>query len=179
MDIQLVGLDTPNIIMMDWLQTPTTGQLVEGPALQASVFIALLSDAIADQADQLPTPNSDDLRGWWGDLNAQAIWGGWPLGSKLWLLTRTSIVGPGAASGATITRVQQYIANALQPFVDNKICSRFTVTAEQTNSQTILAHVTMYRGPKSAIALQFQALWTEQASAPVVPMFLPPPFQGQ
>jgi phage gp46-like protein len=169
-DIQLVGIDSPDVILMDWLQTPITGQVAEGPALQASAFVALLSDAIADPAEQLPDLNSDDRRGWWGDLDAQAIWGGWPLGSRLWLLTRAKIVGPGAAAGATITRVQQYIATALQPFVDNKICSRFTVTAEQTDSQTIIAHVTMYRGPKNSIALQFQTVWTEQANAPNTPI---------
>jgi len=179
MDIQLVGIDTSDVIMSDWLQTPITGQIVEGAALQAACFVALLSDAIADPADQLPDPNSDDRKGWWADSDAQAIWGGWPIGSRLWLLTRAKIVGSGAAAGATITRVQQYIAAALQPFVDNKICSKFTVTAQQTNSQTIIAHIKMYRGPKTAIALQFQTVWTEQISAVNAPMFLPAPFRGQ
>lgn len=163
MDIQLVALPSPDVIFMDWLQTPISGQLTEGPGLQAAVTIALLSDAIADPADQLPDPNSDDLRGWWGDVDAQEIWGGWTLGSKLWLLTRTSIVDQNAKAGATITRVQQYIAAALQPFVDNQICSKFTVTAQQTDIQTITANVVMYRGPKGAIALQFQAVWNELA----------------
>lgn len=181
MDIQLTGIPSPDVIMLDWLKTPITGQLAEGPSLQSAVFVALLSDAIADPADQLPDPNSDDLRGWWGDLDAAEIWGGWVLGSKLWLLTRTSIVDQNARAGATITRVQQYIAAALQPFVDNKICSKFTVTAQQTNSQSIRARVKMYRGPKSAIALEFQALWDEQIGAvppPVSIALLPPGLAG-
>jgi phage gp46-like protein len=173
MDIQLTGVNSPVVITMDWLKGPVTGQLTEGPSLQAAVFVALLSDAIAAPSDVLPNPNSDDLRGWWGDLDAAEIWGGWTLGSKLWLLTRTSIVDQNAKAGATITRVQQYLAAALQPFVDNKICSKFTVTARQTNIQTIIAHVKMYRGPKSAIALEFQALWNEQTSAVPIPSPLP------
>jgi phage gp46-like protein len=178
MDIQLTGIPSPDVIAMDWLKAPITGQLAEGPSLQAAVFTALLSDAIAAPSDQLPDPNSDDLRGWWGDLDATEIWGGWPLGSKLWLLTRTSIVDQNARAGATVTRVQQYIAAALQPFVDNKICSKFTVTARQTNIQTIIAHIKMYRGPKSAIALEFQALWNEQIAAVSLPAQLPPFLAG-
>jgi phage gp46-like protein len=178
MDIQLVGVSSPDVIMLDWLQGPITGQIVDGPSLQAAVFVALLSDAIAAPSDVLPDPNSDDLRGWWGDLDAQEIWGAWPLGSKLWLLTRTSIVDQNARAGATITRVQKYLAAALQPFVDNKICSKFTVTARQTNIQTIISHVKIYRGPKSAIALEFQALWNEQIAAVPLPAPLPPALTG-
>ena len=177
MDIQLTGVSSPDVILMDWLQTPVTGQIAEGPSLQAAVFVALLSDAIASPSDQLPDPNSDDLRGWWGDLDVEEIWGGWPLGSKLWLLTRTSIVDQNARTGATITRVQKYLAAALQPFVDNKICSKFTVTAEQVDIKSIRARVKMYRGPKSAIALEFESLWTEQTntlSLPNTQTFVPP-----
>jgi phage gp46-like protein len=38
-----------------------------------TVKLALLTDAIADPADILPDPDSNDRRGWWGDLDAETI----------------------------------------------------------------------------------------------------------
>src|ERR1017187_2201183 len=102
-----------------------------------------------------------DLRGWWEYENVQQIWGGWPPGSKLCLLTRAKILGIGSREGATVTRVQQYIQAATQPFIDNKICSRIDIAAQQINDHTITARMTAYRGPKTLISLQFQALWTQ------------------
>jgi phage gp46-like protein len=109
----------------------------------------------------LPDPRSDDRRGWWGNLDAKAIWNGWPIGSKLWLLTRAKIVDQNAREGATIARVENYIRTALQPFIDNKICSRVTVTATQIGEQRIDAKIVLFRGPKTAIQLLFAPLWTE------------------
>jgi hypothetical protein len=47
----------------------------------------------------------------------------------------------------------------MQPFVNAKLCSAFTVSVAQVSQSRIDATVTMYRGPKTAISLQFQALW--------------------
>lgn len=159
-DFRLVPVATPDIVTFDWLQTPT-GLLDETHELATAVTVALCGDAEADPSDVLPDPNSDDRRGWWGDLDAARIWGGWPIGSKLWLLTRAKIVDAGAREGATVARVQDYIAACLQPFVTARICSSFTVAATQVDVQGIDARVTIYRGPKSAIDLQYQALWND------------------
>jgi len=158
-DVRLVPVQTIDIVSLDWLQSPVTGLLYETNELVTAGIVAICSDAQAAPSDQLPDPNSSDLRGWWGDLDAAEIWGGWPIGSKLWLLTRSSIVGSGARQGATTARIQAYISQCLQPFVTAKLCSRFSVTVTQVNSQRIDATVTIYRGPKGAIALQFQNLW--------------------
>lgn len=82
---------------LDWLQTPT-GLIDETNELVTAFLVALGSDAAAAASDVLPDPRSDDRRGWWGDLNAAAIWNGWPLGSKLWLLTRAKILDAAARS---------------------------------------------------------------------------------
>jgi phage gp46-like protein len=161
MDIQLVQITGPEVVTLDWLLSPITGLPAEAAELATAVTVALCSDAVADPSDDLPDPNSTDLRGWWGDWDADVIWGGWPLGSKLWLMTRSSIVGQGARQGATVDRLQSYIQIALQPFVDNKICSSFTVTVTQTTDQQIVAYIVMYRGPKAAVALNFQGVWNE------------------
>jgi phage gp46-like protein len=169
-DFRLVPVSSP-IIGMDWLQSPVTGLIDETAELISAVNIALLSDASADPSDKLPDPYSDDLRGWWGDLDAAEIWGGWPIGSKLWLLSRAKIVDSGAREGATVARVQAYISAAIQPFVANRMATRFSVTATQVGKQRIDARLIIYRGPKNAIQLQYQALWDE---LPPLPPFRAP-----
>jgi phage gp46-like protein len=150
---------------MDWLKSPI-GLIDETAELISAVNVALMTDSLAAPTDVLPDPNSNDRRGWWGDLDADTIWGGWPIGSKLWLLTRAKIVDSGAREGATIARVQAYISAAIQPFITAKLASRFSVTATQVNRQRIDARVIIYRGPKSAIELQYQALWDELPPGP-------------
>lgn len=159
-DIQLVPVITPIVMNFTWLQTPT-GLLDETQELASAVTLALNSDATADVGDVLPDPRSSDRRGWWGDLDAQTIWGGWPLGSKLWLLTRAKIIGAGSREGPTTVRVKNYITIALQPFIDNRICSQITVDVSLNNIQQITAAITIYRGPKAAIQLRYDPLWTE------------------
>lgn len=159
MDFRLVPQDTIDVISLDWFQSPGTGLIDETEDLKTAVIVALCTDALADVSDVLPDPNSSDRRGWWGDYHADTIWGGWPVGCKLWLLTRAKILGPGSKEGPTLARVQTYISQAIQPFVTARLCSRFVVGVKRTNIQRIDASVTIFRGPKSAISLQFQALW--------------------
>jgi phage gp46-like protein len=159
-DVRLVPIVTPIALTFDWLQTPT-GLLDETQQLASAVTVAFNTDATADPSDVLPDPRSDDRRGWWGDLDAEAIWGGWPIGSKLWLLTRAKIVDSGAREGATIVRVKNYLLAALQPFIDHRICSQVTVDVALNNIRQITAQVTIYRGPKSAIQLNYDPLWQE------------------
>lgn len=159
-DIRLVTIATPDVVTFDWLQTPT-GLLDETNELITAILVAMNTDAKASPSDALPDPRSTDLRGWWGDLDAATIWNGWPLGSKLWLLTRAKIVDQNAREGATIARAEAYLSACLQPFVTAGICSSFTVKAWQENIQAIYARVKIYRGPKTAIQLEFEPLWTE------------------
>ena len=56
-----------------------------------------------DVLPQLTAPGDEpDLRGWWGDTDAGTIWGGWPIGTRLWLLSRAKITDSAARQGATI-----------------------------------------------------------------------------
>lgn len=159
-DIKLVPVNTIDVMSFDWLQTPA-GLLEEDAEIITAFLVAIFSDAAADANDALPDPRSNDRRGWWGDDQAAEIWNGWPLGSKLWLLTRAKIVDQMAREGATIARVQQYLYACLTPFVTAGICSKVLVTASQDTEARIVATATMFRGPKSAIALQFAPLWSE------------------
>jgi phage gp46-like protein len=137
------------------------GALDYRQALATAVMVALGTDGLAYPADVLPDPDSTDRRGWWGDLDAAEIWNGWPIGSRLWLLERAKILPPEAREGATVVNVQNYIAEALQPFVDRGICSTFTVNAWRHDIDSIYAVVRIYRGPLMEVELQFQILWDE------------------
>jgi phage gp46-like protein len=159
-DFQLVPFASPAAVTFDWLQTPT-GAIDETQQLATAILVALNTDATADASEVLPDPRDSNRRGWWGDLNAEAIWNGWPIGSKLWLLTRAKIVDRNAREGATITRVENYILRALQPFIDHGICTKIITVATQKDAQTITALITVYRGPKTAIQLEYQTLWSE------------------
>jgi phage gp46-like protein len=145
-------------VTLDW-NLLQDGVLDDRYALATAVAIALGTNALADVTDPLPDPDSTDRQGWWGNLDAQEIWGAWDIGSKLWLLRRSAIEGPNAFRGATIALVNNYIRAAIQPFVANRICSSFIVVSERVSTQQINSLITIYRGPAPAIELRFQSLW--------------------
>jgi phage gp46-like protein len=149
---------------MDWMMLDN-GTLDDTQALATAVCVALGTNSEASDTDILPDPDSTDRQGWWGDLDCQEIWGAWPIGSKLWLLRRAKILEANAQEGATVSRVIDYIRQAIQPFVENHICSRFEVQAARVSPQQINAAIAIFRGPLPAIQLQYQILWDELASS--------------
>lgn len=147
-------------IPIDW-SLLGDGTLDDTQALATAVVVALGTDRLALPDDILPDPDSTDRAGWWGDLDAAELFDGWPIGTRLWLLKRAKIVGPEAPEGATVSRVEEYISEAIQPFVDLKIASSFEVEAQRVGVERIDALVTIYRGPKTPVELRFQILWQE------------------
>lgn len=164
-DLRLVEIKatSPLAVSFDFLITPA-GSIDETQALATAVIVALGTDARAHGDDELPDLDSQDRRGWWGDLDADRLWGGWPIGSRLWLLERAKITDEAAREGATIARIENYCREALRPFVAKKLASRFDVTAFRTDIGSIGAAITIYRGPLPAISLEFQSLWDEIGS---------------
>ena len=147
-------------VELDWLLTDQN-LIADGYDLQSAVIVALGTDALAGVSDELPDLDATDRRCWWGDMDAEDIWGGWPVGSKLWLLTRASITGPGSVNGSTLTRADGYTRDAMKPFVQNLIASQIDVVAEQIDMQRVDVGVVIYRGPQSAVALRYSDLWDE------------------
>lgn len=146
-------------ISMDWL----CGEI--DPAggaddLSESVVVALGSDRRALSDDPLPDPSDrNNLRGVWSDTGAKEIWNGWPVGVRYWLLRRAKIVGQRARGGATIARINEYTSEAIQPFVDLGVASRFTVDTVRKGLHRIETSVMIYRGPNDEVALRYQYLW--------------------
>lgn len=147
-------------IPIDWLLLDD-GTLDDSQALATAVIVALGTDRLALPDDILPDPDSTDRAGWWGDMDAQELFDGWPVGTRLWLLKRTKIVGPESFEGSTVARVEQFIREAIQPFVDLKIATGFDVQAARVGVNRIDAYLVIYRGPKSPVELRFQVLWNE------------------
>lgn len=143
---------------MDW-SLLDDGTLDDTQALATAVIVALGTDRLAEESDILPDPDSSDRRGWWGDLDADLIWDGWPIGSRLWLLQRDKIDGPGSQRGATTVRVEHYIREAIQPFLDRRIGSAMYVEATRIGRERIDALIRIYRGPTLEIELRYQVLW--------------------
>jgi phage gp46-like protein len=162
-DIRLVQRGTfpfQTEVSIDWLLL-NDGTLDDTQALATAVIVALGTNRLALASDVLPDPDSTDREGWWGDLDAGEVWGGWTIGSRLWLLRRDKIVGTGAREGATVTRVEQYIREAIQPFIDLKVASAMFVQAERITLERIDAIVRLYRGPDIAVDIRYQVLWDE------------------
>ncbi len=161
MDIRLIQNVTfpgQGVVQIDWLLLGD-GTLDATQELATSVIVALGTDRLADIGDQLPDPDDTDRRGWWGDYQAQEIWDGWPVGSRLWLLSREKIEGAESRRGATTVRIEQYIREAIQPFIDRRIGSSFQVKATRVDKQRIDALVRIYRGPVVEIELRYAILW--------------------
>jgi phage gp46-like protein len=162
MDVRLVQsvLFPQYDVQSDW-QLRDDGSLDERQALATAVIVALGTDALADRDDILPDPDDTNRAGWWGDLDAEEIWDGWPIGSRLWLLKRSKIEPPGSRNGATVVRIDGYIREALQPLLDRRIASRLNVDVQRAGLERIDARIVVYRGPSLAVELRYAILWTE------------------
>jgi phage gp46-like protein len=159
-EIRLVNVTNLSGIWTDWLLTPF-GKLDETEELVNIVKVALLTWALADVDDTLPDPDSNDRAGWWGDFDAETVWGGWPIGAKIWLLSRSSITPAEARAGATLALAEQYCRIALQPLIEKRMCSRVEVQATRGDISRINVAIQLYRGPRLLIELRFQDLWDD------------------
>jgi phage gp46-like protein len=159
-DIRVINVTNLEGIWADWLLKPNN-TLDESEELANLVKVALLTFGLARTDDILPDPDSTDRCGWWGDLDAETIWDGWPIGSKLWLLSRAKITPAEAREGSTLTRAEQYCRAALNPLVTKRICSGFDVNATRGSLERIDVGIKVYRGPLLQIELRFQNLWSE------------------
>lgn len=166
-DIRIVSSATLRETVADWLLLPS-GTLDERQVLANYVKIALMTDKLSDPDEIRPDPDSDDRRGWWGDMDADSIWHGWPIGTKNWLLERAKLSDVYAWEGDTLFRAENYTREAVQPLVKMRMCSGITVTAERIGLERIDVRVTMYRGPIVAVDLLFQDLWAAMVSEPML-----------
>lgn len=147
-------------VTIDWILL-SDGTLDDSQALATSIVVALGTNSLADVDDQMPDPDSTDRCGWWGDYDGDIIWNAWPIGCKLWLMRRASIQDVQSRQGATVARVKNYVHDAIRPFVDNKIISRFDAYVERVDKQRIDSLIRIFKGPVPVIDLRYTVDWDE------------------
>jgi phage gp46-like protein len=174
-DIRIVSSADLSGTYADWNFLLPPGVLDETEELANYARVALMTDATAAPTDILPDPDSDDRRGWWGDLDAAAIWpNAWPIGCKNWLLSRAKINDSPSFEGNTVVRAEDYTRSALNPLVTMGMASALDVLAYRASDYdqsarfdqiNVLARI--YRGPLPEVALLFQDLWQDMMITPI------------
>lgn len=157
-DVRIVSRATLRETVADWLLLKN-GLLDERDELANMCKVALMTDRLSESYEIRPDPDSDDRKGWWGDMDSEVIWRGWPIGTKNWLLTRAKISDRYAWEGDTVVRAEAYTREAVAPLVNRKICSAIEVTAQRVDIDRINVRVVVYRGPDPEVELIFQDLW--------------------
>lgn len=155
----------PLAVTFDWLMTPL-GQLDTTYELVTAVIVALGTDRLAEDDDILPGLDDTDRRGWWGDLDATELFDAWPIGTRLWLLSRHKITGERAKQGSSTARAREYAYEALQPFVDRGICREIEVTAVRNAIDKIDLTVTLIRGDEPNLTIRYASLWNDIKNPP-------------
>lgn len=150
---------TDPALTLDWLIAPVdedgAGELAD------AVAVALGTDRLADAADELPDPNDDNRRGWWGDLDTALLFGGWPIGCRLWLMAREKITDAMAQRGSTIGRIEAYIREAMQPFIEARIATQMKIDIQRVGLDRIDAQITLFRGQVILVDLRYASLWNK------------------
>lgn len=149
-DIRVVW--NPDLVAGDWTLSGRTLDSTNG--LVTAIAVALFTHRTAEDDDELPEFASD-RRGWWADSQAAEVRDGWPIGSRLWLLSREK------QTEDTRARAEFYIREALEPFVDRRIVSAYDLTVEWFAPERLGAEITLYRGSRQSIAVRFETLWNE------------------
>ena len=91
-----------------------------------------------------------------GAIRRAAIWDGWPIGTRLWTCggTRSRSGAPRRHRGAD---PEQYIREAIQPFLDRRI-GRECLSRQHALTGRIDAFVRIYRGPESRSSFAVNSL---------------------
>ena len=159
----LQQLDFPAYaVQLDWLMNDLN-LIEDGYDLQSAVIVALGTDSLAPESEPLPDPDATDRRGWWGDMDADEIWQGWPVGCLLWLLRRAKITHVGSMQGSTLAKAEGWTRSAVRPFTERRITSRIDTIAEHVALDRIDVGVVIYRGPEPVVELRYAELWDDLA----------------
>lgn len=126
--------------------------LVNDPGLETSVLISLFSDARANPDDKLPN-DQDTLRGWWADTLMSR-----PIGSKLWLLSRSKI------NNTTLKLAKDYTEQSLSWMIIDDVATSVNATTEQYGQNQINFSVVITRENGSNIFFKFYLNWASQTA---------------
>lgn len=102
--------------------------LERDPGIETAILISLFTDKRAEDQDTLPD-NSGDKRGWWADSDNRRI------GSKLWLLNRSSLTPDVPAL------VEQYIKDSLQWMIEDRVAKDFVIDVTRLDMHTLSINI--------------------------------------
>jgi phage gp46-like protein len=118
--------------------------------LMTAVVLSLFTDRRAEADDVPPSGDARDRRGWWADQFARI--GGDFIGSRLWLLDRSTL------KNETALRAAEYVRESLKWMVDDRIVEATDVVC--TLAQTgILIALSLSRPGRDATTFRFAYTW--------------------
>ena len=129
----------------DWVVAGS--DLLSGGDLATAVEISLFSDAEASPDDVIPD-GTDDPRGWVGDADSDR-----PIGSKLWLLSRTTL------TAQTLLTAADYIREALRWMLDDGVVSTVDVATTRGGPRRMDIDIVLSRSGGPPINLQYAWAW--------------------
>ena len=140
---------------------PIAQDLESDNTFETAIIISLFSDRRAKKDDILPDPNSDDRRGWWGDLASPEATGD-RIGSRLWLLNREKTLED------VLVRAKEYTKEALQWLIDDGAAINVRVETERQGSRgnaQLAIGVKILKIDGESEAFNFEAQWVAQFAA--------------
>lgn len=122
--------------------------LLSGNDLQTAVIISLFSDREALPDDTIPDGTTDP-RGWWAD-DPQ-----YPIGSRLWLLSRAK------QTAETLASAEDYIVEAMQWLIDDGVSAAVDVVVQWVRPGMLGAQITVRRSDGTAQPMNFAWAWNK------------------
>lgn len=131
------------------------GVLRSDQDLGTAVMLSLFSDRTCEP-DDVP-PDGGGRRGWWGDAFRT-----YPLGSRLWLLSREK------ESEQTRLRAESYGREALRWMIREEIASATEVSAAWTAPGRLELDVVIVSPPGTRIGWRFAIAWGQLAGLELI-----------
>lgn len=131
--------------------------LASDAGLTTAVLLSLMLDRRALPDDVPPSGDPNDRRGWWADefLDVE----GDRYGSRLWLLDRSVL------TGETARRAEEYVREALQWMLDDRVVASIDVTIDITSRRDAMFIVVALQRPgRDAVAFRFGRAWDNQTT---------------
>lgn len=126
--------------------------LASDRGLMAAVVLSLFTDRRAETDDRPPSGDERDRRGWWADQFNEVE--GDKFGSRLWLLDRSTL------SNETVLRAKEYVDEALQWMIDDKVVAAISVTVTRMNAPAgILIAGELQRPGRDPVSFRFAHTW--------------------
>jgi len=124
--------------------------------LESSVLVSLFTDRRASEEQIRLGEDRSDLRGWWGDFNADVE--GDQTGSLLWLLRREK------QTRETLARARQYAEQALQWLVDDRVATAVRVSTEYGGMGVMMIGIDIDRPTGNRMSYRYNYEWAAQAA---------------